>query len=326
MKAAFIINARNKASLVGRAVKGALSQTYPCEILLSDQNSTDGTYEAMEQAVAETPMPMERGALEPPDGFKDILLTRDIVEVPRHAARLLRCPVDGVYGMRACNRHIQWLVEQTEAEWIFQCSADDYSLPDRVRLCMQAVEKNDCVGVACTMRFEAPGKPEDGAISGSPTESGYVSAGVGIWKMAYGSTIWGYRREWLLKVGLDVPCTLDVYLGYLASLDRGYYVVANPQHVHYMAADMANMGFQGKLRAAEEKGDEEEKARVNELNRFQLYELYMLTKLRQQQLYPLAKAEDQNALINMMLAQSQGWHAERVKLHERGITPGVMPT
>lgn len=297
MKAAFIVNARNKAALVGRAVKGALAQTYPCHILLSDQQSVDGTYEAMEKAAAEE------------------------VKREAHRVELLRCPVQGAYGMRACNRHIQWLVERTDAEWVFQCSADDYSLPDRVRLCMQALEGNDCVGVACTMRFEAPGKPEHGAISGYPTESGYVSAGAGIWKMAYGSTIWGYRREWLLKVGLDVPCTLDVYLGYLASLDRGYYVLANPQHVHYMAEDLDNMGFQGKMRAAEKSGDQATIARINELNRFQLFGLYYLTKLKQQELYPLAHAEDQNALVNMILSQAAGWYAERESMNMAGIAP-----
>ncbi len=41
--------------------------------------------------------------------------------------------------MAAANAHTLWLAEQTDAEYIFQCSADDYSLPERVSVCMAAV-------------------------------------------------------------------------------------------------------------------------------------------------------------------------------------------
>lgn len=299
MKASFIINARNKAALVGRAVRWALAQTYPCEILLSDQASTDGTYEAMEKEIA---------------GYTG-----------HHTVTLLRCPIEGAYGMRACNQHIQWLAEQATGEWIFQCSADDYSLPERVKVCMQALENLnrqglDAVGIATTMRFQDEAGADLG-VSGYPTETGYVSGGLGIHKMAYGSTIWAYRRDWLLKVGLDVPCTLDVYLGYLASLDRGYYVVANPQHVHYMAADMENMGFQGKMRAAEKAGDKEAIARINELNRYQLFECYFLAAKRQTELYPMAKPDDTQAMVQMLVNQGVGWYLERANLEKEKITP-----
>jgi predicted nucleotide-binding protein len=304
MKAAFVVNARDKAALVARAVNGALSQTYPCHILLSDQSSTDGTYEVMEKAVAEN-------------------------GETHHKVDLLRCPIDGEYGMRACNKHMQWLVERTDCEWIFQCSADDYSLPERVRVCMQAVDElarsgRKCDAIGNTMRFEAPGRQENGALSGYPTETGYVSAGLGLFRMAYGSCIWGYRRDFLLKVGLDVQCTLDVYLGYLAAVGNGCYVVANPQHVHYMAEDLKNMGFQGKMRAAEKAGDAAQIAQINELNRFQLFELYFQTKVRQQEIFPLAHADDQNALVNMMLQQAVGWYIERSNLHKKGISPCSM--
>lgn len=321
LRAAFVINARNKAALVGRAVKGAITQTYPCHILLSDQSSTDGTFEAMEKAVAETPMPKDRVA-KPPE--IDLVLDREVEGVARHKIDLLHCPVQGSYGMTACNQHMKWLIQQTDCEWIFQCSADDYSLPERVAVCMQALEKNPCDAIGNTMRFEAPGRTENGAVSGYPTESGYVSGGMGIFKMAYGSCIWGYRRDFLLKVGLDVPCTLDVYLGYLASVGKGAYVVANPQHVHYMAEDLTNMGFQGKMRAAEKLGDKATISRINELNRFQLFELYFLTKLKQQEHFPMAHSEDQNALVNMMLSQAAGWYTERANLHAKKITPDIL--
>ena len=325
MKAAFIINARNKAKYVARAVLGAFSQSYPCHILLSDQDSTDGTYEEMAKAMAGTTMPMERVA-EPP--ALDIVLDREVKEVPRHKAELLRCPIKGKYGMVAANAHTMWLAEQTDAEWIFQCSADDYSLPDRVRVCMEAVQKHECAAIATTMYFVEPGGEDKvGPMtprSGYPTESGYVSAGTGLWKMAYGSTIQGWRRDFLLKVGSAGHVTGDVYHGFLAALDKGYYVVASPQHVHVQHSDLENMGFQGKMRAAAATGDHELMTRINELNRFQLFGLYLNIKLRQQQLYPLAHQEDQNALIRMLLEQSAGWFQEREKLHANGWTPGLL--
>lgn len=304
MKPLFIVNNYNKARYVARAVAGALAQTHPCHVVVSDYQSTDNSVAEIERALAKSP----RGA--------------------EHEVTLLRCDLEPPKStQRSMNAHLAWILRQVpDGEWIFQCSSDDYSLPDRVRVCMQAIKEHPCVAVGTTMRFEAPGKPEDGAVSGYPTESGYVSAGLGLHKMAYGSCIWGYKRVWLEKIGLDVPCTIDVYLGSLASFGEGAYVVANPQHVHFMAEDLDNMGFQGKMRAAEASGDKETIARINELNRFQLFELYFLAKIRQQQLYPLAHKADQDALINMILAQAAGWYAERANLHAKGITPGVIPS
>lgn len=299
-KPAFIINNRNKGKFVYRCVAGALAQTVPCDIIIADFASTDNSREEIKRAI-HTAKP---GA--------------------EHFVQFYEKDEPTEASMVAVNRAIAWMVDQTEAEWIFQCSSDDYSLPDRVRVCIEAVQKHECSGVATTMRFEAPGMPENGALSGYPTESGYVSAGLGLMRLAYGSTIWGYRRDFLKKVGLDVPCTLDVYLGYLAALDKGYYVVANPQHVHYMAVDNENIGFQGKMRAAEKLGDKETITRINELNRFQLFELYFLTKVRQQELFPLAHHTDVEPLVNMLLSQACGWYGERKKLHEGKTTPWIM--
>ena len=302
MKPLFIVNNYNKERYVARAIASALSQTYPCHVVVSDYQSTDQSVPEIERSLKES----ARGA--------------------EHEVTFLRCDLEPPKStQRSMNAHLAWILKQVPGgEWIFQCSSDDYSLPERVRVCMQAIEKYPCVAVGTTMRFDAPGRPEHGAVSGYPTESGYVSAGVGVKNMAYGSCIWGYKRSWLEKVGLEVPCTIDVYLGCLASFGEGAYVVANPQHVHFMAEDLDNMGFQGKMRAAEASGDKETIARINELNRFQLFELYYRAKLRQQELYPLAHGQDQNTLVEMILAQAAGWYRERVNLHENRITPGIL--
>lgn len=302
---ALILNNRNKGKYVYRSVAGALSQTIPCEIHIADFASTDNSRSEIERAIAEAP----RGA------------EHDVIYSKRDE------PTEGT--MLAVNKALWWMVNQTECEWIFQCSSDDYSLPRRIAVCMQALaglkaKGMDTAGLATTMKFEDPEHTDQHAVSGFPQETGYVTAGIGIHKMAYGSTIWGYRRDFLLKVGMEVPCTLDVYLGYLASLDRGYYVICDPQHVHFMAHDLENIGFQGKMRAAELAGDQATIHRINELNRFQLFELYFHTKLAQQKHYPLAGATDQTALMDMIVAQACGWYQERAQLHALKLTPSIL--
>lgn len=303
MRPGFLINNRNKGKFVYRCVAGGLAQTVPCDIYIGDFASTDNSRAEIERAIAEAP----RGADHKVEYFRK--------DEPTEASML------------AVNRAIEWMVDQAPNEWLFQASSDDYSLPDRVKTCMQAVAQHDCAGVATTFLFENPSvklNPGEVMQSGYPTQDGYIGGGDGLFKMAFGSTIWGYRRDFLKKVGLDVPCTLDVYLGYLACLDKGYYVVATPHHVHYMASDNENIGFQGKMRAAEAAGDISQIDRINELNRFQLFELYYLTAKRADELYPLAHQTDKNALLNMIIQQACGWYQERAKLHKARTIPGII--
>lgn len=296
MRVAFVVNARNKAAHVFRSCAGALAQTYPCEVIFSDQSSTDKTLVEIQRAVMTAP----RGA--------------------EHTVRTLQCPLIGPYGMAAMNAHMTWLIEQTDADWIFQSSADDYSLPDRVKLCMGAVETKPCSAIACTMYFQEPEQVPQG-VSAYPTSSGYVKAGEGLSRLAFGSTIAGYSREFLLKVGSAGRHTPDVFWGYLAALERGFYVVANPQHVHVNHADSQNTGFQGKMRGAS--GDE--LARLNELNHFQLFSLYIAIADRAQQLHPEGIGpDDWIPLMNTCLMQAKAWSERRHELHEDGITPGVL--
>jgi glycosyltransferase involved in cell wall biosynthesis len=322
LKAAFVVNARNKAKYVARAVQSAFAQTHPCHILLSDQGSTDGTYEVMERVAAETPIPTHKVPRQPP---AEIVLDKEYDEVPLHKVDLLRCPIEGKYGMVAANAHTVWLADQTDAEWIFQCSADDYSLPARVSTCMAAVARNDCAAVATTMFFTEPGQEvgPNTPMSQVPAD-GYVAAGAGMNALVFGSTIQGWRREFLLKIGSAGNVTGDVFHGFLAAMDRGYYVINNPQHVHVAHSDLENMGFQGKMRAAEKSGDKELMARINELNRFQLFELYYQIAVAANKHYPMAHDSDRAALTQMIINQAVGWYSERANLHANNWTPGVI--
>ena len=298
MKPCFLINARNKEKYVYKSVRGALGQVVPCEILLSDQQSTDGTVAEMRRAVAECSMGAD------------------------HEIRFVTCPTAGPYSMKAANEHMAWASRQTDAEWIFQSSADDYSLPARVSVCMEAVAKNPCSAVATTMYFEEPDKPSRDTVSGYPKQTGYVKAADGLTNLAYGSTIAGYHRSFLEKVSDKAErVTPDVFFGWLASLDQGFYAIANPQHVHVNHSSMDNTGFQGKMRAA--KG--EDALRVAELNHMQLADLYMGCLSNAQELYPKKMTfDDMNAIVNMILGQTAGWINARQALHDAGVTPGVI--
>lgn len=294
----FLVNSRNKDKYVYKAVKGALSQIVPCEILLSDQGSTDNTVAEMKRAVAECPMGAD------------------------HTVRIVHCPITGPYGMLAMNNHVSWAVQQTDAEWVFQSSADDYSLPARVSVCMEAVKNNPCSAVATTMYFEDPEKPSRESVSGYPRQTGYVKAGEGLLNLAYGSTIGGYRRDFLDKVIAKAErSTPDVFWGWLAALDEGFYVVASPQHVHCQIADINNTGFQGKMRAAT--GDDA--LRLAELNHFQLAELYMKCLQTAQELFSNRMTQyDMNAIINVIIGQIAGWLNTRQALHDANVTPGIL--
>lgn len=300
-KCSFVVNARDKVQYVEKAVAGALAQDYPCHIILSDQNSTDGTYE------------------------KIVELSQTLTHGAAHKVEVVRCPVEGPYGMATQNRHVDWLVDQTDAEWFFQCSADDYSLPTRVSACMKAVAKMPCASVVTSQWFSEPDAPITDQTPRAQMPGGYIPAGFGLGNLVFGSCIAAYKRSFLKKIGpAPGSVTMDVWCGFQAAMDEGYVVVPEPHHVHQRVASVTNMGFEGRLRGAELEKDWDALARINELNHFQLFELYYECHLAQQRFYPLAHDNDKSAPIQMMLGQAVAWYRRRKELHDKGLTPGVM--
>lgn len=306
---AFLLINRNKSKWVARAVRGALSQTVPCYILISDQHSDDDSMAIIRQEVTNYQAQRDEYV-----GYPSF-----------HTIKVVKCPVGGEFSMKSCNAHIAWCLEQLpeDISMIYQCSSDDYSLPARVQVCETALTRIDRqpVGICNAMYFEAPSETNRTARTGFPERSGFVNPGEGLQRLVYGSTIWAYRRDWLLKVGLDVNCTLDVYLGFLAALD-GLYYVADAQHVHVQHAEKENqMGFQGRLLAAS--GDEQ--LILGEANCFQLSQLYLNCWERAQQLHGSIDAETQGAIANMILGTSCAWIRARTVLHEKKLMPMILP-
>ena len=103
-----LLIAYNQQSTVAAAIAGALAQSYqPLEIVISDDASTDRTFEAMQRAVA---------------GYRG-----------PHRLVLNRNPVN--LGIGA---HLSRAVELSHGTMLFVAAGDDVSLPSRVERVMQA--------------------------------------------------------------------------------------------------------------------------------------------------------------------------------------------
>lgn len=99
--ASMLLIAYEQAATVGEAIAGALAQTYqPLEILVSDDASSDGTFAAMERALAGYAGP--------------------------HRVVLLRNEVN--LGIGA---HLSKLANEARGELLFVTAGDDVSLPER---------------------------------------------------------------------------------------------------------------------------------------------------------------------------------------------------
>lgn len=309
MTVAFVINNRNKGQHVYKAVRGALSQTFPCEIIISDQGSTDNSLDEIDRAIKECP----RGA--------------------EHNVRVVHCPITGPTGMEMGNAHFFWAWQQAspEVDFVYQCSADDVSLPDRVAYCEAARSINPADAVATTMYFVKPEQLDDALsekeiqlpVSGFPQQSGYLHAGEGLQRLAYGSVIAGYSRKFLESVDSGGKNTIDVLYGYLAALKNGFYVVAQPSHLHVEHSGKENMGYGGKLR--DETISHDERLQLNELNQAQLFRLYRSCLGYGQQMFPEGIPQEHLVpLLNMMIGHSIGWLTEREKLSEFDVVPGKL--
>lgn len=303
MKPIFLVNNYNKEKFVYRACASALAQSIPCEVLFTDNQSTDGSWDEIQRAVKEAP----RGA--------------------EHVVTVLKTPMKGVNTFKSFSEHFMWILEECksrfqESDWILQCSSDDYSLPDRAKVCMEAAAKNQCAVIATTMFFANPDDDSPRDCSGFPTQTGYVNAAEGLVRLAYGSVIAGYSREFLRRVGGFGSSTPDVYWGFLAALDKGFYVVCDPQHVHVQHKNVNNLGFQGKLLAA---SSEDDSLLLNELNHLQLAMLYDHTLQRAIELHPEGIPEDAyQTAANTIFTQMQAMMRVRRTLNEKGLRPMVL--
>lgn len=228
MKVAYAVFVRNKAHMapfLERQVRSAFAQTYPCEILLSDQGSNDGTRELLHRLAAE---------------YKG----------DKHQVRLLDCPDVAFHGMAGLNAHVGWLQNQTDAEVFIHACADDYAMPERAEVLVDAFKRTGADMVGGAMYFEEP----DGSNRGrtSFAREGWVTVHDMVHEKAGGGSAAGWRRDlWQRLAPIPAIGGLDVWMPPLACVLGGFYFVNQPLYTYIRHADPSNTGLEGALAAAE---------------------------------------------------------------------------
>ena len=118
MRASFYVLAYNHEKLIADAIKAALAQTYtPLQIIVSDDCSTDATWEIIQQTVANY------------KGPHSLILRRNSTNLG------ISCHINAVWAV--CS-----------GEWIFASAGDDISSPERVEKVMSVVGKNNNIKLA----------------------------------------------------------------------------------------------------------------------------------------------------------------------------------
>lgn len=290
-----MVPARNKERHVQRCIASVLATTYPCEILLSDQGSTDRTREILVQMVAEYQGP--------------------------HTVRLVDCPNTEAKGMAGLNAHINWLMDQTDADIIVISAADDITEPERVAKTVEAYEEFNPSMVLTGMWFLDENLGYEGE-NAYPSQSGWVNVDDCISKCVAGSTSISWTREFWDKIKPH-PAIIgnDVFMPFLAILEKGTYYLHDRLHSYIKYADPSNTGLEGVWRAADEAG----KLQLEELMHFQtttaLYSILACMDAK-----GWVNEDAKLAIYQQVLNRAASWTNTRQRMTFEGIPPIPLPT
>lgn len=298
MKTAYLIHARDKMYLrahVEKCVRSAFMQTCaPIEILLSDQGSTDGTRELLQQLAAEYKGP--------------------------HTVRVLDCPDTTLRGMAGLNAHMAWAMEQTDADIVLLSSADDYALPERTARTLEAFERTGCDMVGTAMYFE---DPATGKVDGrsAHTKSGWANVDDMVSGKMGGSSALAVRRSFWQRIQpIPALAGYDVYLPPLAVTLGGFWYVAEPSHVYVKHADVRNMGLEGVIRAL----PEAERRPVDEHRLFQTAGAWQWV-LRRMQSLQVGRPDERSRVGEAVIAHSDAWLDTRIAMTVNRQAPQPFP-
>jgi hypothetical protein len=229
MKVAYAVFVREKAHLapfLERQVRAAFAQTLPCEILLSDQGSADGTRQILERLAGE-------------------------YAGDRHQVRLLDCPETAVRGMAGLNAHLAWLQDQTDAEVFIHATADDLAAPERAEVLAEAFQRTGADMVGAAMFFEKPDGSDRSRTSFN--RDGWVTVEEMVHLKVGGGAAAGWRRDlWKRIAPIPGICSPDVWMPPLAAVLGGFYFVNQPLYTYVHHADPSNTGLEGALLATED--------------------------------------------------------------------------
>ena len=272
-----------------------LEQTYPCHVVLSDQGSTDNTFEIMRAIVANYSGP--------------------------HRVSLLRCPITEPRGMRGMNAHLDWIMSQTDEDVIVITSADDLAMPERTSRCAKAFEEHKPDMVLTAMHNYEPDGTYFGSTVAPREDDGLVTPEKCINMLVGGSTAHAWTREFYEAVGgfcgAGAICGFDAFWPFLATVRNGAWYIRDHLHVYVRHCDPNNTGLEGVFRAAEEDG----KLALEELMHFQVTTSYINAAKIMQRWECKNNDETVVMLYNEILGRTSNWSRVRSEMTVRGIAP-----
>lgn len=302
MRYAYVMFARNKAPWVAETVRSMLAQTYPIDIYLSDQGSTDGTAEAIRQTVA---------------GY-----------VGPHRLHILTCPETERTGRAGLIAHINWLQSVIDADYFITTAADDIDHPERVRRTVATIAALPREPLFFgTAQYFLRTESEPRGITAHPRVSKWIEPIEHLTDLVGGSCSGAWSRHLLDRYG-PMPDTalVDIYMPFCAALEDGFYFLCEPLHSYVWRPDPDNTGLMGR---ADNSGSRRQKERIRELVQCELVgNLYLMARIVQG-LYAAAPTERLESILNSMyvilLTQGSGWFDARHDLVKQDIRPARMP-
>lgn len=304
---AFIVPCRDKEPYVAECVESVLNQTYDAmTVVLSDQGSTDGSFDAMKEVA-------------------------DRYDGP-NTVRLLRCPETDYHNMAGYNAHLNWLMNELEEDFIIQTSADDVPHPERAERVVETWQQYDCSYVG-TQQFAVAENDRDEIVNAplKDEQSMFVTLPATVKHRFGGKTSSAWTRELFQKYGplQGVDCQ-DLIVPFWAGLEHGFYFIAEWLHTMIHRPDQNNLGLEGRLRVAE---TSEEQLQITELIHFQMCsnQRRMLALLEYFQKHEPHRITDEvkhtyQIICDSMIAQAVQWSLTRETQTMHRIDPTPFPT
>lgn len=294
-KVSFIVPARNKAKYVAKTVESVLAQTYsPMEIVLSDQGSTDGTFEIMKELAEKYSGP--------------------------NTVRVLQCPHTEYKGMAGLNWHLNWIHDQIEGDLVIMCSADDLNHPQRAEFTVKAfIEHNPSYIGTCVQYHE-----EDGTCNSVTSfhENGWITPVENLDNLMGSSASSAWARDLYTKYGpLRMVESQDLLLPFFATLERGIWYINEQLHAYVKHADENNTGLEGVLRAAQ---TDEEKHILTETCNWHYTSNWFAIFRRCQEMQINLTQEVQDALIRKCMEGGNIWSMARDNVTMLRLQPRAM--
>jgi glycosyltransferase involved in cell wall biosynthesis len=281
MKVAFIIPARDKEGFVADAVSAAFAQTYsPMEIIISDQGSTDKTLEIIKDLVSKY------------DGQNEV--------------KILNCPHTENKGMVGLNIHLNWIHSVTDADIYIISSADDVAYPTRSEKVVKAFKEFNPSMVLNAQRFI---HPNGNNYSMYPIEDRFINGSECLNNLIGGSSACAWSRDFYDKVGpLSGICAQDVYLSFLATLDKGTYYLSEVLHDFIRHEDANNTGLGGVVDAAK---TEDEKLQITENMHFQILTTLFMAGNKLEEMEWLHDEKSRQTLFEHIVIKAMAWSKTR---------------